>query len=446
MSEFQSYSEVELLRGVAGQADTELFLDDDGAHLRRSILPGGVRVITEDVPGLRSASVGYWFGVGSRDERPGQEGSTHFLEHLLFKGTARRSAAEIATAFDMIGGESNAATSKEHTSYYARVQASDMPVALDIVTDMVTSSLLDPKEVETERGVIVSELAEAADDPSDLAHETFVKSVFGQDTELGRPVGGTAQAVVDVPRDAVWDHYQRNYASDTLIVAAAGHVNHDQICQQVSEQLAQVGWNTDTQALPRARRSEASQLQKLKPQDMYVERESEQSHVYLGTPGIAIGDERRWPLSVMTTILGGGMSSRLFQSIREQRGLAYTTYAFDLSYADAGAFGIYAGCAKENVDQVLELMSAQWERLASDGVSEQELERARGQLRGSMVLGGEDSLARMGRLGRAEVSTGRLRSMAENLRLLDAVDAEQVRAVAAWLANGPRAQVVVGQR
>ncbi len=155
MSEFQSYSEVELLRGVAGQADTELFLDDDGAHLRRSILPGGVRVITEDVPGLRSASVGYWFGVGSRDERPGQEGSTHFLEHLLFKGTARRSAAEIATAFDMIGGESNAATSKEHTSYYARVQASDMPVALDIVTDMVTSSLLDPKEVETERGVIV---------------------------------------------------------------------------------------------------------------------------------------------------------------------------------------------------------------------------------------------------------------------------------------------------
>ncbi len=197
-----SYSEVDLARGAAGDPGTELHLTDDGAVLRRSILPGGVRVITESVPGLRSASLGMWFGVGSRDEAVGQEGSTHFLEHLMFKGTATRSAREIAEAFDFIGGESNAATAKEHTSYYARVQGSDAMGALDVLTDMVTSSSLDPAEVETERGVIISELADAADDPADIAQEAFARAAFGDDTPLGRPIGGTYETVAAVPRDA----------------------------------------------------------------------------------------------------------------------------------------------------------------------------------------------------------------------------------------------------
>ena len=200
-----NYSEVELERGCAGAGGTELELIDDGAALRRSILPGGVRVITESVPGLRSTGLGMWFGVGSRDEEAGQEGSTHFLEHLLFKGTARRDARAIAEAFDFIGGESNAATSKEHTSYYARVQGQDCLEALDVLADMVTSSLLDPKDVETERGVIISELADAADDPVDVAQEAFARAAFGEGTPLGRPIGGTPETVTSVPSAAGWE-------------------------------------------------------------------------------------------------------------------------------------------------------------------------------------------------------------------------------------------------
>jgi len=439
-----SYTEVPLERGAAADPATELSLVDDGALLRRSVLPGGVRVITESVPGLRSTSMGMWFGVGSRDEAAGQEGSTHFLEHLLFKGTATRDARAIAEAFDMIGGESNAATAKEHTSYYARVQGQDSMTALDVITDMVTSSLLDPKEVETERGVIVSELADAADDPQDVAHEAFARAAFGEGTPLGRPIGGTPETVTAVPRDAVWEHYRRTYASDTLVVAVAGAVDHEQVCERVAQDLAAAGWDACAGAVPRERRFETEPFTPLEVQDVTIERDSEQSHVYLTCQGIAVRDERRWPMSVLTTILGGGMSSRLFQEVREKRGLAYSTYAFDASYAGAGAFGLYAGCAPGDVDEVCAVMVGEFEAMAADGPTEREMARARGQIGGALVLGGEDSLARMGRLGRGEVVTGRLRSMDENLRQLEAVTAEQVRELAAWLAGHARARVLVG--
>ena len=437
-----TYAEVALERGRAGAPGTELHLLDDGAVLRRSILPGGVRVITEAVPGLRSASIGMWFGVGSRDEVSGQEGATHFLEHLLFKGTASRDARAIAESFDMIGGESNAATSKEHTSYYARVQGKDAGQALDVLTDMVTSSLLDPAEVETERGVIVSELADAADDPQDVAQEAFARAAFGEGTPLGRPIGGTYETVTAVPRDAVWEHYQRTYGSDTLVVAAA--VSHEEVCERVAADLAAAGWDCSAASQPRPRRFETEPWTALDVHDVTVRRQSEQSHVYLTCQGIATRDERRWPMSVLTTILGGGMSSRLFQEVREKRGLAYTTYAFDTSYAGAGAFGLYAGCAPQDVDEVCTVMVGEFEKLAADGVTERELERARGQIRGSMVLGGEDSLARMGRLGRGEVVTGRLRSMEENLRRLERVTGQDVQDLAAWLLAQRRARVLVG--
>ena len=439
-----SFSEVALIRAAAGEPGAELELTDDGAVLRRSILPGGVRVITESVPGLRSAGLGMWFGVGSRDEAAGQEGSTHFLEHLLFKGTARRDARAIAEAFDFIVGESNAATSKEHTSYYARVQGQDCLEALDVLADMVTSSLLDPKDVETERGVIISELADAADDPVDVAQEAFARAAFGEDTPLGRPIGGTNETVTAVPRDAVWEHYKRTYASDTLVVAAAGAVDHDEVCERVLADLATAGWDASPDAAPRERRFEIEPFAPLDVHDITVPRESEQSHLYLTCQGIAVRDERRWAMSVLTTILGGGMSSRLFQEVREKRGLAYTTYAFDTSYAGAGAFGLYAGCAPGDVDEVCAVMIGEFEKLAERGVTEREMMRARGQLRGAMVLGGEDSLARMGRLGRAEVVTGRLRSMGENLRRLEAVTPEEVQEMAAWLVEQKRARILVG--
>ena len=439
-----SYAEVDLERAGAGDAAGELSLIDDGALLRRSILPGGVRVITESVPGLRSTSLGMWFGVGSRDEAAGQEGSTHFLEHLLFKGTATRDARAIAEAFDVMGGESNAATSKEHTSYYARVLGQDRLTALDIITDMVTSSLLDPVEVETERGVIISELAEAADDPQEIAQEAFARAVFGEATPLGRPIGGTYETVTAVERDAVWAHYRRTYASNSLVVAVAGAVDHDEVCERVCADLASAGWDQAAGARPRPRRFEVTEDTSADVEDVTIVREAEQSHLYLACQGIGVRDERRWPMSVLTTILGGGMSSRLFQEIREKRGLAYSTYAFDASFAGAGAFGMYAGCAPGNVEEVCAVMAGEFERVAAEGVSDRELVRARGQLRGAMVLGGEQSLARMGRLGRAEVVTGRLRSMEENLRRLDAVTADDVRTLAARLAARPRARILVG--
>ncbi len=246
------------------------------------------------------------------------------------------------------------------------------------------------------------------------------------------------------PPSARTEHYKRTYASDTLVVAAAGAVDHDEVCERVLADLAAAGWDASPDAVPRERRFEIEPFTALDVHDITVPRESEQSHLYLTCQGIAVRDERRWAMSVLTTILGGGMSSRLFQEVREKRGLAYTTYAFDTSYAGAGAFGLYAGCAPGDVDEVCAVMIGEFEKLAEHGVTEREMMRARGQLRGAMVLGGEDSLARMGRLGRAEVVTGRLRSMEDNLRRLEAVTPEEVREMAAWLVEQKRARILVG--
>ncbi len=236
----------------AGDAGAELTAAQDGATIRRSVLPGGVRVLTESMPGLRSATVGAWVGVGSRDETDGHFGSTHFLEHLLFKGTARRSAMDIAEAFDAVGGEANAATGKEHTCYYARVLDADLPMAVDVITDMVTSARLDPDELETERGVILEELAMNDDDPSDVVHEEFAAAVLAGHP-LGRPIGGTPDTINAVPRDAVWEHYRWHYRPETLVVAAAGGVDHDTLVDQVGTALRDGGWTLDASGAPRAR-------------------------------------------------------------------------------------------------------------------------------------------------------------------------------------------------
>src|SRR5690606_11619456 len=226
-----------------GEPGAELTAEQDGGALvRRSVLPGGIRVLTEHMPGVRSATVGAWVGVGSRDERDGHHGSTHFLEHLLFKGTARRTAMDIAEAFDAVGGEANAATGKEHTCYYARVLDADLPMALDVIADMVTRARIDPHELETERGVILEELAMNDDDPADVVHEQFAAAVLGHH-DLGRPIGGTPDTIRAVPRDAVWEHYQEHYAPQTLVVTAAGNVDHEAICAQVHEALTAGGWS-----------------------------------------------------------------------------------------------------------------------------------------------------------------------------------------------------------
>jgi len=414
-----------------------------GALVRRSVLPGGVRVLTEAMPGQRSATIGFWIGVGSRDEAEGQHGSTHFLEHLLFKGTKRRTALEIASAFDEVGGESNAATAKENTCYFARVLDSDLALAIDVIADMVTSAVLDPDELEQERDVILEEIAMDSDDPGDVAHEKFVAAVLG-DHPLGRPIGGTPEAIMAVPRSSVVDHYARYYKPSELVVTAAGSLDHDDVCRQVMDALHTAGWNLEEGASPEPRRaSEPSTIHGQHTIDV-IRRPVEQTNIIMGCPGIVATDERRHTMSVLNAVLGGGMSSRLFQEIREKRGLVYSTYSFSAAYSDAGYFGMYAGCSPAKTGQVITLLGEELDKLAADGVTEDELRKAVGQLSGGMVLALEDPGSRMSRLGRAELVTGVFHDIDDSLSRIRAVTREDVRTLARELAGRRRTVTVVG--
>ncbi|GAB2682959.1 M16 family metallopeptidase [Thalassiella azotivora] len=425
--------------GTAGQTD--------GATVRRTVLPGGVRVLTEHMPGLRSATIGAWVGVGSRDEADGHHGSTHFLEHLLFKGTARRDAMEIASAFDEVGGEANAATGKEYTCYYARVLDADLPMAVDVITDMVTSAVLDEDDVVSERGVILEELAMNEDDPADVVHEKFAELVLG-DHPLGRPIGGTPQTIRDVPRQAIWEHYQQHYRPEGLVITAAGGVDHDVLCGLVTDALSVAGWPAQPGREPLPIRVHAGDSGPVAGPSggglRTVHRTTEQAHVMLGGLGLLATDERRFTMSVLNAVLGGGMSSRLFQEVREKRGLAYSVYSFAAGYSDSGYFGLYAGCAPARVAEVVDLLAAEWEKIAVDGITDVELARGTGQLAGGLVLGMEDTGSRMSRLGKAELVYGEFVDLDEALRRIRAVSADDVRALAAELASRPRSLVVVG--
>ncbi len=420
----------------------------DGA-IRRSVLPGGVRVFSEAMPNLASATVGCWLAVGSRDEAEGRHGSTHFLEHLLFKGTARRSAMDIAAALDGVGGEANAVTGKEHTCYYARVRDVDLGLAVDVLLDMVTSARLDGPDVESERGVILEELAMNDDDPSDVVHERFVGQVMGPHP-LGRPIGGTPVTIAAVGRDDIADHYGEHYDAPGLVITAAGGIDHDALCDQVSRGLVRSGWSLDAEVPRPRRRSESATgtgdggTVAGAGGTLLVPRPIEQANVVVGTFGLTATDTRRHVMAVLNAVLGGGMSSRLFQEIRERRGLAYSVYSFATGYADAGYFGLYAGCTPSKVDEVIALLAEAMDTLAADGITAEELERAQGQISGSLVLGLEDTGSRMSRLGKAELVHGEFLTQEESLRRVRAVSVEDVVALAAELAGRPRSLTVVG--
>jgi len=417
--------------------------------VRRTILPTGIRVLSERVPGARSATVGYWVAVGSRDEDqsvPGASsafGSTHFLEHLLFKGTANRSALDIAVAFDSVGGEHNAVTAKEYTCYYAKVQDRDLDMAVEVIADMLVSSVLDPVEFENERGVILEELAMAEDDPADRAHEGLFEAVFGAHP-LGRPIGGTPETIRAVSREAVWGHYRANYRPRDIVVTAAGAVDHDRLVRSVVAATAAGGWDPAVASEPVPRRAVAPARLERGAAITTLPRPIEQANVAIGMPGLVATDGRRVALSVLNSVLGGGMSSRLFQEIRERRGLAYSVYSFAPSYSDAGLFGLFAGCSPERAGDVADLMLAELHALADGGVSDEELRRAVGQVSGAAALALEDSDSRMSRLGRAEITLGEFIDLDESLRRLELVTTEDVRELAGELAAGPVSIVAVG--
>ncbi|PDQ34735.1 MAG: peptidase M16 [Candidatus Lumbricidophila eiseniae] len=479
------------------------FVAAGGTRVRRTVHPSGFRVLTEQMPGSRSVTVGFWVAVGSRDEEkagsehPASLGSTHFLEHLLFKGTTTRSALDIAIAFDEVGGEHNALTAKEHTCYYAKVLDRDLPMAVSVLADMFTSSLIGETEFESERGVILEELAMAADDPSNVASEAFTEKVLAGHP-LGRPIGGNPETINAATRSGVWDHYRANYRPQDLVVTAAGAVDHDELVAGLVAALHAARWELDREGVPVARRLPAAvdtaghsgigsvgdtDLTGLSAANLVstgsfsgrvppgaaspaaaasgsavdsaassasplavtvIERPLEQVNLILGMPGLIASDERRWTMTVLNSILGAGMSSRLFQKIREKRGLAYSVYSFAPAYSDAGIFGMYAGCAPQNAATVADLMRAELRGIAEHGVTEVEIRRANGQLAGASALALEDSDTRMSRLGRAELGIGEFNDLDETLRRIGLVSGAHIQELAAELSQRSFSLVAVG--
>jgi predicted Zn-dependent peptidase len=419
------------------------FTASGGSTVRRTVLPSGVRILSEAMPGAQSVSISFSVPVGSRDETGGHFGSTHFLEHLLFKGTKKRTALEIAIAFDSVGGSSNAATGKEYTSYYARVQDSALPLAIDVIADMLTSSVIDPVEFENERTVILEELAMNDDDPEDVAHEAFSAALHG-DHPLGRPIGGTIQTITDVTRDAVWEHYRANYRPQDLVIAAAGGVNHDELVRRVSEALESAGWDLSITDKPRDRRYLGdSFIPRSKNLDV-INRPLAQTNILLGCQGFVAEDERRYDMAVLNTVLGGGMSSRLFQEIREKRGLAYSVYSFNQAYSDGAIFGLYAGCAPAKATEVTGLLRDELVKLANEGITSEELELARGNISGSLALKFESSMARMNRLFSTEIFNGKFYDLDETISRYAAVTKDAVQKVAQELISREQSLVAVG--
>ncbi|MFJ9854385.1 M16 family metallopeptidase [Streptomyces sp. NPDC101150] len=406
-----------LLKGTAG-----------AGTVRRTTLPGGLRIVTETLPSVRSVTFGIWAHVGSRDETPSLNGATHYLEHLLFKGTERRSALDISSAIDAVGGEMNAFTAKEYTCYYARVLDADLPLAIDVVCDMLTGSLIEPEDVDAERGVILEEIAMTEDDPGDCVHDLFAHTMLG-DTPLGRPVLGTVDTVNALTPERIRRFYKKHYDPTHLVVTAAGNIDHAKVVRLVRSAFERAGALGRTDATPVDPRAGARNIRTTGRVE-HLNRKTEQAHVILGVPGMSRTDDRRWAMGVLNTALGGGMSSRLFQEVREKRGLAYSVYSYTSGFADCGLFGVYAGCRPNQVPDVLKICRDQLDQVAADGLTDDEVHRAIGQLRGSTVLGLEDTGALMHRIGKSELCWGEQMSVDEMLARISAVTPDEVREVA----------------
>ena len=420
----------------------ELRIEEDGHTMRRSILPGGVRVLTEHIPHQHSVTVGLWVGAGSRDEGMDALGSTHFLEHLLFKGTRKRNAKQIAERIDYLGGGFNAATAKQFTCYHGHVFEEDLADSVELLADMVTGAKLTAEDMEMERGVILEELAMYGDDASEVAHEILPMQVF-TDHSLARPVGGTKETVSALTHESLTRHYASVYRSNELVVTASGAINHDRLCEMVLDHLADAGWDVTEGALPVDRRR-AEKITFAEPSERKEVRSVEQAAVVLGMPGIDLYDERRPALFALNAILGGGTSSRLFQQIREERGLAYSTYSFPATYPEGGMFGLYAGCAPANAAQVADLLSAALDDVAANGVTDDEVESAFRRVRADIIFDAERISSHMNRLGHAELIRGIVTSQEVQIRRSRAVTASDITELARVLGAGPRSRCIVG--
>ncbi len=407
--------------------------------VRRTTLPGGLRVVTEYIPSVRSASVGVWVGVGSRDEGGSVAGAAHFLEHLLFKSTPTRTAVDIAQAVDAVGGELNAFTAREHTCYYAHVLDTDLELGIDLVADVVLRGRCEADDVELERAVVLEEIAMRDDDPEDTLGDVFLSAIFGAHP-VGRPVIGSVASVSRMTRAQLHSFHVRRYTPERMVVAVAGNVDHDEVVGLVREHFG-AHLVADRTAVPyRKGTGRVTGLPSLE----VVNRDAEQTHMSLGVRVPGRHWKQRWALSVLNTALGGGLSSRLFQQIRETRGLAYSVYSTVDTFSDSGALSVYAACLPERFAEVARVTTDVLAEVARDGITESECRIAKGSMRGGLVLGLEDSGSRMNRIGRSELNYGEHRSIDETLELIDAVTLDDVNAVARRLLSRPYGAAVLG--
>lgn len=448
----------------------EISFSENGVTGRRSILPSGVRVLTEHVPGQSSVALGFWVGAGSRDEQKISSGSTHFLEHLLFKGTSTRSALDISRLGDFLGGTLNAATARQYTCYYGRVFSSDLPQLVELLADMLTDSRLDPADMETERGVILEELASSEDDVSEVAQMALLPAVCG-DHPLARPVGGTMAEVRALDHQHMIDHYRAVYRPAELVVTAAGAVDHEQLCDLVTQMLsrhwdltpAAAGGGADSVAAGVARaahdaagtaahsalvtpapRRRVADIAYTAGSEQIIAHPGKQSDVIIGMPGWRIADPHEYAAVMLGMILGGGTSSRLFQEVREKRGLAYSAYSWQMPWQEGAVFAMEAACAPENAAKVVQVMHECLADIAANGVTEDEVLTAFNQRRAQLAFAAEGNGFRRMRLGSSELLRGQLTSLTEEVARFAAVTPADVQALANELAGQARSVVIAG--
>ena len=398
-------------------------------------LPSGLRLLTESMPHVRSATVGVWLARGSRHERDAESGVAHFVEHMLFKGTTTRSAQMIAQTIDSIGGQLDAFTSKEYAGYYIKVLDEHLPLAIELLGDIVMHPAFAPADIEREQSVILEEIKMVEDAPDDLVHEVFAQQFWARHP-LGRPILGTPDTVSSFDADRLRSYFGSTYLAPHVIVAAAGHLAHAQVRDLVSRVF---------EGLPGGVSAGAEDPPDVTPGLVIRQKDIEQSHLCLGAPAYPNAHADRHAMYVLNTVLGGSMSSRLFQHIREERGLAYAVFSSLATYSDAGAITVYAGCATERVSEVVDLTLAELCDLRSGPVPADELQRAKDHLKGSLTLSLENTSSRMSQLARQEMQFGRQFTLDEILAAIDAVSAEDVQRVAADVfRDGASVATVVG--
>jgi predicted Zn-dependent peptidase len=419
-----------------------LLTAEQGGLVKRTVLPGGLRIITEQMPSVRSAAIGIWVNVGSRDEVASQTGSAHYLEHLLFKGTKNRTALDISSTIDAVGGEMNAFTSKEVTCFYTRVLDTSVPEAIEVLVDMITSATITSVDVDQERQVVLEEIAMRDDDPADIVHEQFSRALYG-DAPLGRSILGTVENISSLSRRSIHGFYRKYYTPDRLVVAVAGNIDHASIVKQIRKAFNLGGFDLggeETPYVPSKVKTKVSHSGGF----VKFDKTTEQANLVIGVPGLDRADERRYIQSVFNAALGGGMSSRLFQEVREKRGLVYTVYSFGQQFQDAGMAGVYAGCSPKNLEQVTQVIADVLDEVALNGITEAELVKAKGQVSGGMVLGLEDTSSRMSRIARSEMNHGYVPSVSQVLERISAVTLEEVHTLAHHLWSQERLTAVVG--